>query len=129
MVVHIKATVFSNNKSCRVISKCWILFLQKMFLVGLAIIAAVNADVSHLSNNNRGYNYQQPSPSFSEQLSLPAPAPQVRSSINRISNYISRPGDSNIPMKCLRKRHNLEALFDAWSGDTSQSHQNIILVI
>lgn len=88
-----------------------------MFLVGLAIIAAVNADVSHLSNNNRGYNYQQPSPSFSEQLSLPAPAPQVR------------PGDSNIPMKCLRKRHNLEALFDAWSGDTSQSHQNIILVI
>lgn len=66
--------------------------LQKLFLVGLAVIAAVNADVSHLFN--KGYNYQQPSQSFSDQLSLPlppapapapaplpvpAPAPQVRS--------------------------------------------------
>lgn len=42
-------------------------FLQKLFLVGLAVIAAVGADVSHLSEN--GYNYPQPSKSFSDELS------------------------------------------------------------
>lgn len=55
--------------------------LQKLFLAGLAIIAAVSADVSHLNLGN-GYNYPQPSPSFHEELSLPiapppAPAPPV----------------------------------------------------
>lgn len=50
--------------------------LQKLFLVGLAIIAAVSADVSHL---NHGYNYPQPNPTFndgSDQLSLPIAPPQ-----------------------------------------------------
>lgn len=48
---------------------CRVYFLQKFFLVGLAIVAAVNADVSHLFNS--GYNYQQPAPIVHEQLSLP----------------------------------------------------------
>lgn len=54
-----------------------------MFLAGLAIIAAVSADVSHLNlGNSNGYDYPQPSPSFHEELSLPiapppAPAPPV----------------------------------------------------
>lgn len=43
-----------------------------MLLAGLAIVAIVSADVSHLGN---GYNYPQPSPSFHEELSLPVPAP------------------------------------------------------
>lgn len=57
--------------------------LQKLFLAGLAIIAAVSADVSHLNlGNSNGYSYPQGSPSFHEELSLPiapppAPAPPV----------------------------------------------------
>lgn len=48
-----------------------------MFLAGLAIIAAVSADVSHLNlGNSNGYDYPQGSPSFHEELSLPiAPPP------------------------------------------------------
>lgn len=47
--------------------------LQKFFLFGLAIVAAVNADVSQLFNN--GYNYPQPAPTFQDQQSLPIEAP------------------------------------------------------
>lgn len=45
--------------------------LQKLLLVGLAIIAAVSADVSHLKEANNdsaqnGYNYDAPSSSFND---------------------------------------------------------------
>lgn len=50
--------------------------LQKVFIVGLAIIAAVSADVSHLAE--KGYNYPEPNPSFHDELSQPiAPPPRV----------------------------------------------------
>lgn len=48
---------------CSLLVYC--LNLQKSFLVGLAIIAAVGADVSHLASQ-QGYNYEQPSPSFND---------------------------------------------------------------
>lgn len=47
-------------------------------MVGLAVIAAVSADVSHLQGGSNGYNYPQPSPSFNdEQLALPEPPKPV----------------------------------------------------
>lgn len=50
--------------------------LQKVFIFGLAIIAAVSADVSHLAE--KGYNYPEPNPSFHDELSQPiAPPPRV----------------------------------------------------
>lgn len=54
------------------------MFSQKFLLVGLAVIAAVNADVSHLFNKATGYNYpSNPQPSFHDHHPAPvAPAPQ-----------------------------------------------------
>lgn len=67
---------------------CIYVFSQKFLLVGLAVIAAVNADISHLLGGGSGpYNYPQPAPSFQEQLSLPiapAPAPAVRISLSKL---------------------------------------------
>lgn len=51
--------------------------LQKLFLISLAVISAVSADVSHLASS--GYGYPQPNPTFqeaqSQQVSRPLPPP------------------------------------------------------
>lgn len=70
----------------------FIVFLQKLFLVCLAVVAAVSADVSHLNGGANGYNYPEPNPSFQEEKSQPIspppapPAPPV--SLNFITGSI-----------------------------------------
>lgn len=52
-------------------------FSQKFFLVALAVVAAVSADVSHLQGGANGYNYPAGNPSFDEGPAPSAPIPQV----------------------------------------------------
>lgn len=82
---------------------CGMFFYSQKFLLVVAFVAAVSADVSHLLDNSNGYNYQQPQPTFDDTQSI-SPIEQQKPT----TNYLPPVQSEWIVLKVLKNSNSTE---------------------